>query len=494
MDDARRKNPEIEWAFDSDNAIEPVFVKNLETVQGDERDVILFSITYGPDQGDHVTMNFGPLNREGGERRLNVALTRARYEMLVFSTLDADRINLSRSQARAVTDLKHFLEYAQRGPAALGAAVYGSIGDFESPFEQAVARALRDRGWIVHPQVGVSAYRIDLGIAHPDAPGIYLAGVECDGAMYHSSAYARERDKIRQSVLEGLGWTLFRIWSTDWWTHRAKALDTLHEALTLHLETDREKRKQLLAAENEESEEIGPDDQDEFRTTASGSTLGDGRSPDLGSIDGKASNIEVRASAEIGIDETTFLRSREAAGDLWDQTKTHYVISQLDSASFPADPELFYSEEYVPRLTAMIEHVIDTEGPIHEKVLIRRIARHHGYKRAGRQIREIVLNIAKLRRGKSIEDVGMFFWRKGTIKDRFAPARYKGRDPDLRKIEYICKEEIRAINQSLTIRNSPIEIARSIGVARLSQKARSRLAEAVAVEDKMSESRVGLRE
>jgi very-short-patch-repair endonuclease len=248
LDDARSKNPHIEWAFSTDNTQEPVFVKNLETVQGDERDVILFSVTYGPDQGNHVTMNFGPLNRNGGERRLNVAMTRARSEMLVFSTLSPDRIDLSRTQARAVADLKHFLEYAERGPSALGAAVHGPIGDFESPFESAVARALRDKGWNVHPQVGVSAYRIDLGVVHPDKPGVYLAGVECDGAMYHSSAFARERDKIRQAVLAGLGWTLFRVWSTDWWTYRAKALDTLHEALTLHLEAERKKREEAAQA------------------------------------------------------------------------------------------------------------------------------------------------------------------------------------------------------------------------------------------------------
>lgn len=151
----------------------------------------IFSITYGPDEAGHVTMNFGPLNRTGGERRLNVAMT------------------------RAVADLKHFLEYAERGASALGAAVHGSMGDFESPFEVAVARGLQEKGWIVHPQIGVSAYRIDMGIVHPDKPGIYLAGIECDGAMYHSSAYARERDKVRQGVLEGLGWTLFRVWSTD---------------------------------------------------------------------------------------------------------------------------------------------------------------------------------------------------------------------------------------------------------------------------------------
>ena len=246
LDAARSADPGIEWAFSEDGQVEPVFVKNLETVQGDERDVIMFSITYGPDHAGHVTMNFGPLNRDGGERRLNVAVTRSRSEMLVFSTLSPDRIDLSRTQARAVADLKHFLQYAERGPAALGAQVHGSIGDLESPFEVAVARALEDKGWEVHPQVGVSRYRIDLGVVHPDTRGAYLAGVECDGAMYHSSAFARERDKIRQAVLEGLGWTLFRVWSTDWWTHKARALETLHEVLSRRLDTDRQQRQQRL--------------------------------------------------------------------------------------------------------------------------------------------------------------------------------------------------------------------------------------------------------
>ncbi|MCX2842992.1 DUF4011 domain-containing protein [Microbulbifer thermotolerans] len=247
LDTARAEDPSIEWAF-SEDELEPVFVKNLETVQGDERDVILFSITYGPDEAGHVTMNFGPLNRQGGERRLNVAMTRARSEMIVFSTMPPERIDLARTQARAVADLKHFLEYADRGASALGAAVHGSMGDFESPFEVAVARALQEKGWTVHPQIGVSAYRIDMGVVHPDKPGLYLAGIECDGAMYHSSAYARERDKIRQGVLEGLGWTLFRVWSTDWWTNKYKAIENLDAALKEHLRCSRDQSRadQLL--------------------------------------------------------------------------------------------------------------------------------------------------------------------------------------------------------------------------------------------------------
>ena len=230
LDDARRGKPEIEWAFSAD-AGEPVFVKNLETVQGDERDVILFSVTYGPDQAGHVTMNFGPLNRQGGERRLNVALTRARDEMIVFSTLHPDVIDLSRTRARAVADLRDFLRFAENGTRVLGVGPTGYREDFESPFEKAVARELESKGWTVHPQVGASAYRIDLGVVHPDAPGRYLAGVECDGAMYHSSAFARERDKVRQAVLEDLGWRIVRIWSTDWWTNKAGALSKLDSAL-----------------------------------------------------------------------------------------------------------------------------------------------------------------------------------------------------------------------------------------------------------------------
>ena len=242
LDKARGDNHAIEWAF-AEDAVESVFVKNLETVQGDERDVILFSVGYGPDQNDHVTMNFGPLNRDGGERRLNVALTRARYEMVVFSTLHPDRIDLSRTESIAVKDLKHFLEFAERGPDALASAVHGSIGGFESPFETAVAKELTDKGWRLHPQIGVSSFRIDIGVVHPDMPGTYLAGVECDGAMYHSSAVARERDSIRQSVLESLGWTLFRVWSTDWWINKAKATDILDRQLQDHLAIDRQLKK-----------------------------------------------------------------------------------------------------------------------------------------------------------------------------------------------------------------------------------------------------------
>lgn len=220
LDEERRKFPEIEVHFGDEPPVEsePVFVKNLENVQGDERDVIFFSICYGVDEVGRVSMNFGPLNRDGGERRLNVAVTRAKHEVVVFSGLRSDQIDLTRTRARGVRDLKYFLDYAERGASALTAATSPSLsGDPDSEFERMVANRLRAAGYQVHHQVGCSGYRIDLGVVDPADPSRYQLGVECDGATYHRAATARDRDKLRQQVLEGLGWTLYRIWSTDWW-------------------------------------------------------------------------------------------------------------------------------------------------------------------------------------------------------------------------------------------------------------------------------------
>ena len=455
LDEARSRYPDIESAFSREATAEPVFVKNLETVQGDERDVIMFSVTYGPDQNNHVTMNFGPLNQSGGERRLNVALTRARSELLVFSTLSPDRIDVSRTQARAVLDLKNFLEYAERGPASLGVAIDGSRGDV-SPFEEAVARGLRKRGWEVRQRVGVSAYRVDLGVVHPDHPSEYLAGVECDGAMYRSSTLARERDKIRQSVLEGLGWTLFRVWSTDWWTNPARALDNLHDALARCLEADVAKRADKTVADLPPSS---------------------GTPEPLLTPEAKGAIPEVGASQNPVEEGASTSPVPPEENNITDAVAVRYEVAELEG-HFSADPERFYSEDYEPHLQAMIEYVIDVEGPIHEDVLVRRIARHHGFHRAGHQINGIVIRIANRRRGHTQEKVGTFFWPKGNAQERRAPARYQDRDDTMRSVDYICQEELRAIAAATAIID-PVGLARTIGIARLSERARGRLTAAL---------------
>lgn len=230
LDKEREAHPEIEFAFNPENA-EAVFVKNLETVQGDERDVILFSVTYGPDKTGKISMNFGPLNRNGGERRLNVAFTRSKYEMVIFSTLQADQIDLSRTNARGVEDLKIFLQYAKQGRSALGHFADEAEINATSPFETEVAELLKERGWTVHKQIGTSSYKIDLAVVNPDNPDNYLAGIECDGETYCNSPTARDRDKSGQSVLQGLGWNIIRIWSADWWINKKDSLEMLDNKL-----------------------------------------------------------------------------------------------------------------------------------------------------------------------------------------------------------------------------------------------------------------------
>jgi very-short-patch-repair endonuclease len=193
---------------------EPVFVKNLENVQGDERDFILISMTYGPKPGGSVVpQRFGPINGKQGHRRLNVLFSRARVRIGLFTSFGSVDVKPSETSSEGVHVLKRYLEYAENR----GRAVGRSLGpEADSDFETEVADRLRLRGYEVHYQVGVSGFRIDLGIRHPDHLERYLAGVECDGARYHSSKSARDRDRLREEVLRSLGWDLVRVWSTDW--------------------------------------------------------------------------------------------------------------------------------------------------------------------------------------------------------------------------------------------------------------------------------------
>lgn len=255
LDQARRNDPELEPFFSQDLE-EPVFVKNLETVQGDQRDIIFLSVAYGPDTAGAKTMsmNFGPLNRKGGERRLNVAITRATTEMVIFCSFDPSMIDLTRTSAVAIRDLKHYLEFAQRGPEALGEAILsiGGTDQYDSEFEEAVAQELRRLGWMVHTQIGVSKFRIDLGIVHPDLPGKYLAGIECDGATYHRSPSARDRDRVRHEILEHLSWRLIRIWSTDFFIDSNTTMARVHEKLQRLLSADREASEENKETEHKE--------------------------------------------------------------------------------------------------------------------------------------------------------------------------------------------------------------------------------------------------
>jgi len=222
-DDA--KEYERQWR----TTLEPFFVKKLENVQGDERDAIFISTVYGPDENGVVRQRFGPINRVGGHRRLNVLFSRAKKNMVVFSSLKPEDIKINGAASEGIQALKGFLTYAKTG------VIDASQRDPEvlpdSDFEVFFKEKLESIGCAVHPQVGQAGYRIDLGVKHPKYPYGYLMGIECDGATYHSSRSARERDIIRQQVLERLGWRIYRIWSTDWFYNPIREFEKLKNSI-----------------------------------------------------------------------------------------------------------------------------------------------------------------------------------------------------------------------------------------------------------------------
>jgi very-short-patch-repair endonuclease len=214
MDQRAASDPEIQ-AYKSrwDGQLEEFFIKNLENVQGDERDIILISTVYGKNDEGVFHQHFGPIVRAYGHRRLNVLFTRAKCKLTVFTSLDHSAI-VADGRSRGVRVLKEFLEYASSGKITPGRR---TGGEPDSDFERWFVSRLNAEGYDAHPQVGVAKYRIDIGVVHPEKPGTYILGVECDGATYHSSKSARDRDRLRQDVLEGLNWRIHRVWSTDWY-------------------------------------------------------------------------------------------------------------------------------------------------------------------------------------------------------------------------------------------------------------------------------------
>ncbi|MCJ2036131.1 DUF3320 domain-containing protein [Methylobacterium sp. J-068] len=418
LDEQRRAHPELEPFFDRERWHEPVFVKNLENVQGDERDVIIFSVAVGPDQTGRPVSTVSSLNKEGGYRRLNVAITRARRELVVFASLRPEQIDLGRTGSRGVRDFKHFLEFAERGPRALAEAFAPTGGDVESPFEAAVMDALQARGWTVHTQIGVSGFRVDLGIVHPDAPGRYLAGVECDGATYHSSATARDRDRLREQVLTDLGWRIRRVWSTAWWMDAEAALEKLDGQLRADLEADR----QRLAADLEPSTEGGT-------AAAEGlDVLEDPAAPVPQAVAGQAPANDTappedladpprlyadRAPARAPLVPTA-APLREAAG---------YRMADLSTLGTPIAPERFYDVSYRPFLNEMVAHVLSVEAPIYEDVLVRRIARAHGIQRVGHLVREAILDQIGASVPRTDDEGRALLWPPGQEPSPLSPFR-----------------------------------------------------------------------
>ncbi|HSS63459.1 MAG TPA: DUF3320 domain-containing protein, partial [Gammaproteobacteria bacterium] len=463
LDEERVKDPSIEQFF-SEDRFESLFVKNLESVQGDERDLILFSVTFGPDAEGFVSMNFGPLNRDGGERRLNVAITRARGELLVFTSLRSEQIDLSRAGGAGVRDFKHFLEFAERGPRAFAESIFGSVGEYASPFEGAVARALSERGWVVYPQIGVSAFRIGLGIVHPDSPGRYLAGVECDGETYRRSATARDRDKLREQALGRIGWKIIRVWSLDWWLDPGRAADRLDKKLSELLEqarADAEVERMALLQESlrslaAECSELSNASQ------ADASTRIENRGDPLTTSDTSAVNRALEeASAAPGFEVTN-----------------SYRICHPPEFTCAVEQERFFERSQDDAIRDMIDFVIAAEGPLRDDLLVKRVVRGYGFKRTGRKLRDRVLDLTTSRYETTSDAGGVFFWPDHTAPEQWTTFRAPVTEDDFRAATEICFEELAALARQILELGSEDparEMALVMGLSRIDSTTRRRL-------------------
>lgn len=240
---------------------EPIFVKNLENVQGDERDVILFSIGYGPDKNGKVSMNFGPLNNVGGERRLNVAVSRARQEMYIFSTLKSSDIDMRRSKAKGVEGLKHFLQYAETQSLPISSG--RRTAHDHSVITDLIAAELRSRGYNVVTDLGRSQFRIDVAVEDNARPGSFMLGILIDGETYRKTPTMRDREVVQPAMLKSLGWKVMRIWSVDWFNNPERVINRILERLNKKRKPDEEDKQ-----ESDDSIDIPAEEIEERETMA----------------------------------------------------------------------------------------------------------------------------------------------------------------------------------------------------------------------------------
>ena len=340
-------NPDLEkFALESE---EPLFVKNLENVQGDERDIILFSIGYGPDEDGKVSMNFGPLNRIGGERRLNVAVSRARYEMKIYSTLTPDMIDLNRTSSVGVAGLKRFLEFAERGEKSTLDRQLNSQTKYS--IEHLISKELKKKGYQVHTNIGCSGYKVDIGIVDPNQSNRYLLGVLCDGEVYRQTKTARDREIVQSSVLGLLGWNVLKVWTMDWWENPESVITRILNTIE-KIKTDGYYISELELKDSELCEKLEPE------------TIN-----------------------SLGYVDEVLLSTKE------DDLVTQYLFAHLEVSG--VHPDFFLFDNYTPMIKVQLAKVIEQEAPITRSLLFKRVLVSWGIGRLGQRIEGHLISVMK---------------------------------------------------------------------------------------------------
>lgn len=390
IDKRRAERPEFDRFF-MDDGEEPFFVKNLENVQGDERDIILFSICYAKDKDGKISMNFGPLNRVGGERRLNVAITRSKRMVVVFSSIHGFDIDTNRTAARGAEHLKHFLDYAEKG--ATFAASCLSTKAVQDGLAETIAKFIEANGYKVKRNVGLSGYRVDIAVEHPEKKDAFMAGIECDGRVYAEQRTARDRDHIRSSVMGSLGWALRREWSMDWTYDRLRAEKALLDFLR--------------------AVEEGKDTSNGSKTNFAPLTFVKKASEASSKADGSAACVTYK---------------------IWKPDRRYKMST-----------ERFYEPESCSIITRQINELVEEEGPILGSLINERISDAWGFSHLGDKIEKIIGGCIPLNLNRNYTELGIVYWSKPEQE----PAKltyFRGAPSDEasapRAIEHIPTEEI----------------------------------------------------
>ena len=416
-----------QWAFQS---AEPVFIKNLENVQGDERDVILFSIGYGPDQNGKVSMNFGPLNRDGGWQRLNVAVSRARYEMTIYATLEPDQIDLSRTSAEGVAALKEFLAFAsgrnlaeteESAKAAAGAA---------SGIAEAVCAALREQGYETDCSIGESEFKIDIGVVDPRHPEQYLLGILLDGASYGAAKTTRDRELAQMDVLRGLGWNITRIWSMDWWDNSAKELQQLLQEIHAAEE----------AAQEHPPEPPQPSTALDTASDSDQTTV----MPDADKSDAEPRSVSNEIKSDAPFEEVDGLQLKGVVKSDAAERKPVpiYQAAKLNASQMSASEFVACSGQQRQELVQKVQEVLRAEGPVSESLLTRRVIQSYSISRTGKRIQQFMAELyASLHLKQTSQDGERFFWAEDQDPLTYRAFRANGEGDSRRSAREISVQE-----------------------------------------------------
>ena len=411
--DAFAKNPDIA-DFDA-KCEEPVFIKNLENVQGDERDVILFSVGYGPDENGKVSMNFGPLNRDGGWRRLNVAISRARKEMVVYSVLRPEQIDLARTRSEGVAGLKGFLEFAERGSNVIARRTDIAAGTGDSLVSE-IAKGIETLGYKAKCNIGCSQFRMDIGVISPDDPETYILGIMLDGENCRRSATARDRFVVQPGVLKGLGWSVMRVWTLDWLDDSTKVLQDIKSAV-----------ERAQHPEEKPAEEVKTKQAPVFETVE--------KVP----AENKATLYETADVTPVGT------------------------------------PEQFYLPQTVTQIHSLAVLILSAEAPISRNALVHKLLGAWGITRSGDRTDTVLAGVFKMIDKRITVDADKAFFWLGTqdpdAYDIYRPADIQGNRRELTEIpsEEIISAMTEVLSEQIGLSRADLirETARKFGYTRL---------------------------